>query len=109
MIGSTNNTPLTKTKTYLILVCLVAALGGFLFGFDTAVISGTVSLVKHDFNLDAMHEGWFVSCALLGCIIGVSLSGKLSDTYGRKLILILWPFYFSPLHWVACFPALLPN
>jgi len=78
-----------QSGTYLYLVCLVAALGGFLFGFDTAVISGTVSLVKKDFNLDVLHEGWFVSCALLGCIIGVSISGKLSDKYGRKIILIL--------------------
>lgn len=78
-----------KSNTYLCLVCLVAALGGFLFGFDTAVISGTVSLVKHDFSLDANYEGWFVSCALLGCIIGVSVSGKLSDKYGRKIVLIL--------------------
>jgi SP family arabinose:H+ symporter-like MFS transporter len=78
-----------KNTGYLYLVCLVAALGGFLFGFDTAVISGTVSLVKHDFNLDAVNEGWFVSCALLGCIIGVACSGKLSDKYGRKIILIL--------------------
>jgi SP family arabinose:H+ symporter-like MFS transporter len=82
----------TATKqsgTYLYLVCLVAALGGFLFGFDTAVISGTVGLVKKDFALDVSLEGWFVSCALLGCIIGVSISGKLSDKYGRKIILIL--------------------
>jgi SP family arabinose:H+ symporter-like MFS transporter len=78
-----------QSSIYLYLVCLVAALGGFLFGFDTAVISGTVSLVKKDFNLDVVNEGWFVSCALLGCIIGVSISGKLSDKYGRKLIMIL--------------------
>ncbi|HWZ36492.1 MAG TPA: MFS transporter, partial [Mucilaginibacter sp.] len=78
-----------QSNTYLYLVCLVAALGGFLFGFDTAVISGTVNLVKKDFNLDVVNEGWFVSCALLGCIIGVSVSGKLSDKYGRKLIMIL--------------------
>ena len=60
-----------KSGYYLYLVCLVAALGGFLFGFDTAVISGTISLVTRDFGLDAVSEGWFVSCALLGCIIGV--------------------------------------
>lgn len=71
------------------MVCVVAALGGFLFGFDTAVISGTVSLVKSDFTLDAVQEGWFVSCALLGCIVGVSISGKLSDAYGRKVVQIL--------------------
>ena len=82
-------TTVRKNAGYLYLVCLVAALGGFLFGFDTAVISGTVSLVKHDFGLDAVNEGWFVSCALLGCIMGVAGSGKLSDKYGRKIILIL--------------------
>lgn len=89
LIVSENNTAAKSSKVYLYLVCLVAALGGFLFGFDTAVISGTVSLVKHDFNLNAVSEGWFVSCALLGCIIGVSLSGKLSDKYGRKIVLII--------------------
>jgi SP family arabinose:H+ symporter-like MFS transporter len=83
-----------KSSTYLYLVCLVAALGGFLFGFDTAVISGTITLVKHDFMLDAVSEGWFVSCALLGCIIGVSCSGKLSDQYGRKIVLILSAILF---------------
>jgi len=78
-----------KNNSYLVLICMIAAIGGFLFGFDTAVISGTVSLVKHDFGLNALSEGWFVSCALLGCIIGVSVSGKLSDQYGRKVVLIL--------------------
>lgn len=89
MIDTINHTAIKKSSTYLYLVCLVAALGGFLFGFDTAVISGTVSLVKNDFSLSAVSEGWFVSCALLGCIIGVSFSGKLSDKYGRKIVLIL--------------------
>lgn len=79
---------------YLYLVCLVAALGGFLFGFDTAVISGTISLVKNDFSLNPVSEGWFVSCALLGCIAGVSFSGKLSDKYGRKIVLIISAILF---------------
>jgi SP family arabinose:H+ symporter-like MFS transporter len=90
MITATKeHTTVKKNAGYLYLVCLVAALGGFLFGFDTAVISGTVSLVKHNFGLNAVNEGWFVSCALLGCIMGVACSGKLSDKYGRKIILIL--------------------
>ncbi len=87
-IATTHALP-KRNNSYLYLVCLVAALGGFLFGFDTAVISGTISLVTQDFNLNAVSEGWFVSCALLGCIIGVSISGKLSDAYGRKIVMIL--------------------
>ncbi|QKZ12650.1 sugar porter family MFS transporter [Spirosoma sp. KUDC1026] len=89
MVTLPNQSVNKVNNTYLYLVCLVAALGGFLFGFDTAVISGTVGLVKGDFDLNAVQEGWFVSCALLGCIIGVSVSGKLSDTYGRKLVQII--------------------
>ncbi|OJW16310.1 sugar porter family MFS transporter [Mucilaginibacter sp. 44-25] len=105
------HTTTRKGSAYLYLTCLVAALGGFLFGFDTAVISGTVSLVKHDFSLDAVSEGWFVSCALLGCIAGVSFSGKLSDKYGRKIVLILSAVMFlaSALGcmWSGSFTALI--
>lgn len=81
-------------KSYLFLVSFVAAMGGFLFGFDTAVISGTISYVTNDFTLNPVSEGWFVSCALLGCIIGVSISGKLSDAYGRKIVMIISAILF---------------
>lgn len=80
---------------YLTLICIIAALGGFLFGFDTAVISGVVGFVKDEFAMSAAMEGWFVSCALLGCIIGVSFAGKLSDSYGRKKVLLLSALLFT--------------
>ena len=54
---------------YLFFVCLVTALGGFLFGFDTAVISGTVERVKAQYGLSELLEGWFASSALVGCIL----------------------------------------
>jgi len=76
-------------KKYFFLVCFIAALGGFLFGFDTAVISGVLEFVVNDFHFNLLMEGWFVSSALLGCIIGVIAAGKLSDKYGRKKIMIL--------------------
>lgn len=94
MVSKNQQSGLKKNGAFLYLVCLVAALGGFLFGFDTAVISGTVSLVRNDFHLNAMTEGWFVSCALLGCIVGVAISGTLSDKYGRKIVLILSAILF---------------
>jgi sugar porter (SP) family MFS transporter len=81
-----------KEKTdmrLLLMISFVAALGGFLFGFDTAVISGTISFVKTQFMMGAVSEGWFVSSALLGCIVGVSVAGYLSDRFGRKKILVL--------------------
>ena len=70
--------------SYLLFIALTAALGGFLFGYDTAVISGTIGFVKSKFALDAVMEGWFVSSALVGCIAGVSFAGGLSDRLGRK-------------------------
>ena len=89
---TTNN---SRNLSYLFFVCMVSALGGFLFGFDTAVISGTVGFVKEQFALTAMQEGWFVAVALLGCIIGVGFSGILADKFGRKATLFLSALLFA--------------
>ena len=90
-----NDRSTTIQFKYLILICGIAALGGFLFGFDTAVISGVVGFVKNEFSMSAAMEGWFVSSALLGCILGVSVAGKLSDSYGRKKVLLLSAILFT--------------
>ncbi len=84
-----------KQRLNLIGLSLIASLGGFLFGYDTAVISGTLSMVRKQFELSAGMEGWYVSSALLGCIIGVSGAGWLSDKYGRKRVLLLTGALFS--------------
>jgi SP family arabinose:H+ symporter-like MFS transporter len=82
-------------KTYLLFIALAAAFGGFLFGYDTAVISGTIGFVKTKFALDTAMEGWFVSSALVGCIAGVAFAGELSDRFGRKKSLIVSGLLFS--------------
>ncbi len=80
---------------YIIWLSLVAALGGFLFGYDTAVISGTVDQVASQFSLDDFGKGWYVGCALVGSIGGVVIAGPLSDRFGRKVVLLLSAILFS--------------
>ena len=80
---------------YIIWLSFVAALGGFLFGYDTAVISGTVDQVAAQFNLDDFGKGWYVGCALVGSIGGVFFAGPLSDKFGRKIVLFLSAFLFT--------------
>ena len=79
---------------YIGFLALIAALGGFLFGYDTAVISGTISKVAVQFDLDPLDQGWYVGCALIGSIIGVSCAGVLSDFFGRKNIMMLSSLLF---------------
>ena len=94
-IVSANKSLTTQgSKRYLSLIIFVASLGGFLFGFDMAVISGVLPLVQKQFALTAAQEGWFVSSALVGCIIGVAFSGELSDRYGRRKLLFLSALLF---------------
>lgn len=80
---------------YVLFMAAVAALGGILFGYDTAVISGTTALVKNQFALTDMREGWYVGCALVGSICGVLAAGTLSDYLGRKLTMLISAALFS--------------
>ena len=75
--------------------------GGFLFGYDAAVISGTISQVTARFSLDEIQVGWFVGCALIGSIIGVLMAGKLSDRWGRKVTMLVAAVFFS-VSGIAC-------
>jgi sugar porter (SP) family MFS transporter len=86
---------------YVTFLSVVAALGGFLFGYDTAVISGTVSQVSTQFSLTSLQSGWYVGCALVGSIIGVLFAGTLSDGFGRKRTMILSAILFT-LSAVGC-------
>ncbi len=77
-------------------VCLVAALGGLLFGYDWIVISGTDIFWEVYFQLTSSAEiGWAKSCALLGCLLGAVVSGGLSDRFGRKRLLLCAALLFT--------------
>lgn len=80
---------------YLIFLSVVAALGGFLFGYDTAVISGTTNMVASQFGLDDISLGWYVGCALVGSIAGVLSAGVMGDFLGRKRSMIIAALLFT--------------
>ena len=84
-----------NTLGYVIFMAVVAAIGGILFGYDTAVISGTTAIVKSQFGLTDLKEGWYVGCALIGSICGVLVAGSLSDYLGRKLTMLISAALFS--------------
>lgn len=89
---------MNQSKTnigYILFLSVVAALGGFLFGYDTAVISGTIAQVSQQFGLNTLQQGWYVGCALIGSIGGVACAGILSDKTGRKNTMVLSALLFS--------------
>ncbi|MBT5425425.1 MAG: sugar porter family MFS transporter [Bacteroidetes bacterium] len=77
-----------KSSVYLIAISFVASIGGFLFGYDTAIISGCNSFLESHFQLTSAMLGWVVSSALLGTILGCVVSGTITDRFGRKKALI---------------------
>jgi MFS transporter, SP family, sugar:H+ symporter len=79
---------------YVIFISSVAAIGGFLFGFDSAVINGTVTAVQKAFNSNSLGSGFSVASMLLGCAFGAFYAGKWADKYGRKPVMIMAALYF---------------
>jgi len=80
---------------YVCLLTAVAALGGLLFGYDTAVISGAIGFLQLHFDLDPqLWKGWAAACALIGCAAGAGAAGLLSDRLGRKKVLLVAAILF---------------
>ena len=80
---------------FVILITLVATIGGFLFGYDSGVINGTVDGLQKAFHSDSMGTGFNVACMLLGCAAGAFMAGWLADKFGRKTILIIASLCFT--------------
>ncbi|MBI1226636.1 MAG: sugar porter family MFS transporter [Bacteroidetes bacterium] len=90
---SINNDTINLRTVYLLTA--VAALGGLLFGYDTAVISGAIGFLKTKFDLTPAMQGWAASSAIIGCIFGAMFAGWASDKFGRKKVLMLTAVLFA--------------
>ena len=90
---------------YVYLISAIAALGGVLFGFDLVIISGTVPFFTRHFDLNEFETGWAVGCINLGAAIGALLGGKLSDSLGRKKLLMGCAVLFALTDAEASFDA----
>ena len=84
---------------FVVLVSVVATLGGFLFGFDSGVINGTVDGLRIAFDSDTVGTGFNVAAMLLGCAAGAFLAGNLADRFGRRNILIVAAMLFIASAW----------
>ncbi|QCU73696.1 sugar porter family MFS transporter [Pseudoalteromonas distincta] len=80
---------------YVIFISAVAAIGGFLFGFDSGVINGTVSALGNAFNSSSVATGFNVASVLLGCALGALAAGPLADKFGRRAIMIITAIIFA--------------
>src|ERR1051325_9073425 len=91
-----NITTATGASGYVIRISLIAALAGFIFGFDTVVISGANLPIKELWHTSVWFHGFFImSMALWGTVLGATLGGVLADKYGRKKILLWVGIFFS--------------
>lgn len=90
---------------FVIRVSVVAALGGLLFGYDTAVIAGVVGFLQQKFELSSTMVGWAASSAIWGCVLGAMIAGYMSDRFGRKKVLIVTAILF----FISALGAAIPN
>ena len=88
-----------ENMAFIVLVSLVATIGGFLFGFDSGVINGTVDGLQQAFNSDSAGTGFNVASMLLGCALGAFFAGRLADRFGRKIVLLIAASFFIVSAW----------
>jgi len=81
--------------TKVVMISIVAAIGGFLFGFDTSVINGAVDAVTDRFAMGSTLSGFAVSCALLGAAVGAWFAGRIADRFGRKAVMVTGGVLFA--------------
>jgi MFS transporter, SP family, sugar:H+ symporter len=95
--GSADPTPppARNTATKAILISAAAAVGGFLFGFDTAVVNGAVDAIQGAFHLSSFLTGFAVACALLGSAVGAWFAGRLADRIGRVRVMLIASVLFG--------------
>lgn len=79
---------------FVYFVALIAATGGLLFGYDTGVISGALIFIRHEWVLSSFAQGWIVSAVLVGAVIGSIGSGKITDKFGRRSVIIATALIF---------------
>lgn len=96
-------------KSYLLLITIISALGGLLFGYDTGVINGAQFYLSKYFELSAALKGWVVGSALLGCFIGAIIAGNLSIKIGRKKSLIISAILFAISAFGSGLPSIFPE
>lgn len=84
---------------FVLLITGVATIGGFLFGFDSGVINGTVSGLEEAFGTSGLDTGWNVASMLLGCAAGAFFAGRFADRYGRRAVLIVASIFFIVSAW----------
>ena len=96
-LNKDGNSPVEQNASLLYVFCIasVAAIGGFLFGFDSGVINGTVTALANAFNANDISTGFNVASVLLGCAFGALAAGPLADHFGRKKLMIVTAIIFA--------------